>query len=65
MSTRFNPRSIEDFCQRHGICRSTFYKHRKDMPNTTNIGNRVIILEVDEHAWVEARAGNRAASEAA
>jgi predicted DNA-binding transcriptional regulator AlpA len=54
------PRSIEDFCSRHGICRSTFYNHAKlgSMPAVTKIGARTIILEADEKAWVQTRSAN-------
>jgi len=55
------PRSIDDFCERHGFCRSFFYKYLNEMPAVTKIGNRVFILEKDEAAWVEKQQDNQLA----
>lgn len=53
MKNGHHPQSIDGFCDRRGICRSTFYNHRDLMPRTIKIGQRVLILEEHEREWVE------------
>lgn len=53
MTNRYHPQSIDGFCERRGICRSTFYNHRDLMPRTIKIGHRVLILEEHEREWAE------------
>lgn len=43
--------SIRDFCARHNIDESTFYRHPQDMPRTIKIGGQKRILDEDEQAW--------------
>ena len=52
-STRPTSSSVEDFCQRHGINPSTYYRRRADMPRTIKIGGQLRIIDADEQAWIE------------
>lgn len=48
--------SISEFCQRHRISVQLFYKRRKEMPKTINIGSRVLISREAAKNWRRARA---------
>jgi hypothetical protein len=43
--------SVEEFCRRHRISVQLFYKNRKQMPRTFNIGKRVLISKEAAAAW--------------
>ncbi len=43
--------SIEEFCSRHRISVQLFYKNRKQMPRTFNVGTRVLISKESAAAW--------------
>jgi predicted DNA-binding transcriptional regulator AlpA len=45
--------SIKEFCDRHGIDESTFYRRRADMPRTIKVGGQWRILDADESVWIE------------
>jgi hypothetical protein len=52
--------SIDGFCARHGISRSTYIRLRRggNGPRETAAGaNRITITEADESTWVAARDG--------
>jgi hypothetical protein len=55
--------SIDEFCERHRISRSFFYKLKNQglAPRVTALGARRIIIEEDEIAWRHARAAESAA----
>jgi hypothetical protein len=60
VGARAKPRnpSIDGFCQRHGISRSTYMRLRRagNGPRETAVGaNRLTITEDDERAWIDAR----------
>jgi hypothetical protein len=43
--------SVDEFCARHRISPQLFYKHRKQMPRTFNVGARVLISKEAAAAW--------------
>jgi hypothetical protein len=43
--------SIGDFCKRHGISRQHFYKFKKEMPQTFQVGTRVLISKEAAAKW--------------
>jgi len=43
--------SIDEFCARHRISVQLFYKNRKQMPRTFNVGTRVLISKEAADAW--------------
>ena len=43
--------SIEEFCRRHRISVQLFYKNRRQMPSTFNVGTRVLISKEAAAAW--------------
>lgn len=57
-------RSVEEFCQRHGICRATFYKILKDGkgPRIMKVGGQTRISDAAESDWIRER--EQAAAEA-
>jgi hypothetical protein len=46
---------VREFCQRHGISVQLFYKLRTEMPQTFNVGNRVLISREAAARWRAAR----------
>ena len=53
--------SVDEFCARHRISVQLFYKNRKQMPRTFNVGARVLISKEAAAAWRRER--ERPASE--
>ena len=47
--------TINEFCARHRISVQLFYKNRKQMPRTFNVGTRVLISREAAAAWRRAR----------
>jgi hypothetical protein len=47
--------SVDEFCARHRISPQLFYKFRKQMPVTFNVGTRVLISREAAAAWRLAR----------
>ena len=49
-----HPRSVDGFCERHGICRASFYNLAKKglAPDVLKIGARVTVPEEAEAEWV-------------
>ena len=43
--------SVDEFCARHRISVQLFYKNRKQMPRTFNVGARVLISREAAVAW--------------
>ena len=43
--------SVNEFCARHRISVQLFYKNRKQMPRTFNVGTRVLISKESAVAW--------------
>jgi hypothetical protein len=43
--------SVGEFCARHRISVQLFYKNRKQMPRTFNVGTRVLISREAAAAW--------------
>jgi hypothetical protein len=43
--------SVDEFCARHRISPQLFYKFRKQMPRTFNVGTRVLISKEAAAAW--------------
>ena len=43
--------SVDEFCARHRISPQLFYKNRKQMPRTFNVGTRVLISKEAAAAW--------------
>ena len=43
--------SVSEFCARHRISVQLFYKIRKQMPPTFNLGTRVLISKEAAAAW--------------
>jgi hypothetical protein len=43
--------SVIEFCARHRISVQLFYKNRKQMPRTFNVGTRVLISKEAAAAW--------------
>ena len=43
--------SIEEFCARHRISVQLYYKNRKQMPRTFNVGARRLISKEAAAAW--------------
>ena len=43
--------SVAEFCSRHRISVQLFYKNRKLMPRTFNVGTRVLISREAAAAW--------------
>ena len=43
--------SVGEFCARHRISVAMFYKIRKQMPRTFNVGARVLISKEAAAAW--------------
>ena len=43
--------SVNEFCARHRISVQLFYKNRKQMPRTFNVGTRVLISKEAAAAW--------------
>ena len=43
--------SVDEFCARHRISPQLFYKFRKQMPATFNVGTRVLISKEAAAAW--------------
>lgn len=45
-------RSIPDFCEIHGFCRSSYYNlNPEDRPEEMRIGGRVLITEESAAEW--------------
>lgn len=53
--------SIVEFCRRHNLSVSAFYKLRKEMPESFNIGTRVLISREAAAAWRAKRTAAAAA----
>jgi len=47
--------TVNEFCARHRISVQLFYKNRKQMPRTFNVGARVLISREAAAAWRRAR----------
>jgi len=47
--------SVAEFCSRHRISVQLFYKTRKQMPRTFNVGTRVLISREAATAWRRGR----------
>ncbi|MCK1677764.1 hypothetical protein ABIB75_001539 [Bradyrhizobium sp. GM2.2] len=47
--------TINEFCARHRISVQLFYKNRKQMPRTFNVGTRVLISREAAADWRRAR----------
>ena len=43
--------TVNEFCARHRISVQLFYKNRKQMPRTFNVGTRVLISKEAAVAW--------------
>ena len=43
--------TVNEFCARHRISVQLFYKNRKQMPRTFNVGTRVLISKEAAAAW--------------
>ena len=43
--------SVDEFCARHRISPQLFYKNRKEMPRTFNVGTRRLISKESAAAW--------------
>ena len=43
--------TVNEFCARHRISVQLFYKNRKQMPRTFNVGARVLISKEAVAAW--------------
>jgi hypothetical protein len=43
--------TVNEFCSRHRISVQLFYKNRKEMPRTFNVGTRVLISREAAAAW--------------
>ena len=43
--------TVNEFCARHRISVQLFYKNRKQMPRTFNVGARVLISKEAAAAW--------------
>jgi hypothetical protein len=43
--------TVNEFCARHRFSVQLFYKNRKQMPRTFNIGKRVLISKEAAAAW--------------
>jgi hypothetical protein len=43
--------SVDEFCARHRISVQLFYKNRKQMPRTFNVGKRRLISKEAAAAW--------------
>ncbi|WP_247451147.1 hypothetical protein [Bradyrhizobium sp. 180] len=43
--------SVDEFCARHRTSVQLFYKNRKQMPRTFNVGARVLISKEAAAAW--------------
>jgi hypothetical protein len=43
--------TVNEFCTRHRISVQLFYKNRKQMPRTFNVGTRVLISKEAAAAW--------------
>ena len=43
--------TVNEFCARHRISVQLFYKYRKQMPRTFNVGTRVLISKEAATAW--------------
>ena len=52
--------SVDEFCARHRISVQLFYKNRKQMPRTFNVGTRVLISKEAAAAWRRERAAQAA-----
>jgi hypothetical protein len=49
--TDYDALSVNEFCARHRISVQLFYKNRKQMPRTFNVGKRVLISREAAAAW--------------
>ncbi len=56
--------TIEEWCKRHGLCRSTFYNLQKagKAPRLMKVGAVVRISEEADRDWVHAREAEAASS---
>jgi hypothetical protein len=43
--------SVKEFCRRNRISVQMFYKNRNEMPQTFNVGTRVLISKETAVAW--------------
>ncbi|MGW1421665.1 hypothetical protein ACWAT4_16270 [Bradyrhizobium manausense] len=43
--------TVNEFCARHRFSVQLFYKNRKQMPRTFNVGTRVLISKEAATAW--------------
>ena len=43
--------TVNEFCARHRFSVQLFYKNRKQMPRTFNVGRRVLISKEAAAAW--------------
>jgi hypothetical protein len=55
--------TVNEFCARHRISVQLFYKNRKQMPRTFNVGTRVLISKEAAAAWRREREQAAQASE--
>jgi hypothetical protein len=53
MRNRPSSSAVREFCERHEISESTFYRRRADMPRAIRVGGQLRIVDTDEQAWVE------------
>ncbi len=52
MKTKPTSSSIADFCERHGISETTFYRHRDEMPKQIKIAGQWRIPDKAEAGWL-------------
>lgn len=46
--------SVREICQRHGICRQTFYDEiRRGRLHARKLGKKTIVTAENERAWLE------------
>ena len=57
--------TVNEFCARHRISVQLFYKNRKQMPRTFNVGTRVLISKEAAAAWRREREQATAAAKQA
>ena len=62
-TSHFDPRSdrvnwrVRDFCEAHGICRSTFYEElKRGEIKIIKVGKRTLIPDCEARIWLERKA---------
>lgn len=45
--------TIQGFCDRWNIDKSTFYRRRDRMPRVIKVGGKLRILDSDEREWID------------